>query len=79
MAATLRLRQYARLPVHIVEDHDGMLPHVCRAVGSRHLPYSVGLTASMQLGDWIYFFASVVHVCMWCMYVCHVCVWCMCM
>eukprot|EP00050_Salpingoeca_kvevrii_P000512 m.149900 g.149900 ORF g.149900 m.149900 type:complete len:408 (+) comp10139_c0_seq4:77-1300(+) len=33
-----RYRRFARLPVHIVEDHDEALPILYRAIGSRHLP-----------------------------------------
>lgn len=34
----LPLRNYQKIPVHIVEDHNEALPVIYRAIGSRHLP-----------------------------------------
>uniref|UniRef100_A0A4W4DN40 CE022 n=1 Tax=Electrophorus electricus TaxID=8005 RepID=A0A4W4DN40_ELEEL len=31
-------RTYAKLPVWIVEDHHDVVPHIYRAIGSRHMP-----------------------------------------
>lgn len=37
------LRKYPQLPVHIVEEHNDVLQHILRAVGSKHLPFTNNL------------------------------------
>lgn len=38
-----KLKKYSSLPVIVVEDHHEVLPHIYRAIGSKHLPLD-GLT-----------------------------------
>uniref|UniRef100_A0AAY3ZXD8 CE022 protein n=1 Tax=Denticeps clupeoides TaxID=299321 RepID=A0AAY3ZXD8_9TELE len=38
MSAQPPKRVYAELPVWVVEDHNDVVPHIYRAIGSRHLP-----------------------------------------
>ncbi|XP_064641012.1 UPF0489 protein C5orf22 homolog [Lineus longissimus] len=33
------LRSYGKIPIFIVDDHDEVLPHLYRAIGSKHLPF----------------------------------------
>ena len=40
MSATQLSSADKELPVHIVEDHDGALPLIYRAVGAKKLPFS---------------------------------------
>ena len=40
MAATQFSLAGKELPVHIVEDHDGALPLIYRAIGAKKLPFS---------------------------------------
>lgn len=37
------IKKYTSLPVHIVEDHNDVLYHILRAVGSKHLPFTNNL------------------------------------
>ncbi|KAK8720683.1 hypothetical protein OTU49_013163 [Cherax quadricarinatus] len=40
---TETLKKYPNIPVHIVEDHQDVLHHILRAVGSKHLPFTNNL------------------------------------
>ncbi|XP_048759024.2 UPF0489 protein C5orf22 homolog [Ostrea edulis] len=40
MDTSKKLKNYKRLPLYIVEDHNEVLPYVHRAIGSHHLPFS---------------------------------------
>lgn len=37
------LRKYPQVPVHVVEEHNEVLQHIFRAVGSKHLPFTNNL------------------------------------
>ena len=37
------LRKYPKIPVHVVEEHNDVLQHILRAVGSKHLPFTHNL------------------------------------
>ncbi|XP_061196362.1 UPF0489 protein C5orf22 homolog [Saccostrea echinata] len=39
-SSTKKLKNYRRLPLYIVEDHNEVLPYIHRAIGSHHLPFS---------------------------------------
>ncbi|XP_015188449.1 PREDICTED: UPF0489 protein C5orf22 homolog isoform X1 [Polistes dominula] len=34
------LRYFSSVPIHIVENHDEVLPFIYRCIGSRHLPFN---------------------------------------
>ncbi|KAG7167078.1 UPF0489 protein C5orf22-like [Homarus americanus] len=36
-------KKYSSIPVHIVEDHQDVLYHILRAIGSKHLPFTNNL------------------------------------
>ncbi|XP_038070135.1 UPF0489 protein C5orf22 homolog [Patiria miniata] len=38
-AGKLKARCYSEVPVWVVEDHNDVLPHIYRAIASRHLPF----------------------------------------
>ncbi|XP_065915176.1 UPF0489 protein C5orf22 homolog [Dysidea avara] len=40
MAENVKLRRWPKIPVYVCEDHHEVLPHIYRAIGSRHLPFT---------------------------------------
>ena len=40
MAANMKLKSWLKRPVYVCEDHHEVLPHIYRAIGSHHLPFS---------------------------------------
>ena len=40
MAAKIKLKSWLNKPVYVCEDHHEVLPHIYRAIGSHHLPFS---------------------------------------
>lgn len=40
MAVAFKLKSWFKKPVYVCEDHHEVLPHIYRAIGSRHLPLS---------------------------------------
>lgn len=41
--STKPMKKYPKLPVHVVEEHNDVLHHILRAVGSKHLPFTHNL------------------------------------
>ena len=40
MATSMKLKVWLKKPVYVCEDHHEVLPHIYRAIGSRHLPFT---------------------------------------
>jgi len=40
MAESVKLKRWPKMPVYICEDHHEVLPHIYRAIGSHHLPFT---------------------------------------